>query len=302
MTKNNKKRKWIKYLIIILVLLCSTRYFIFNNNIDKNKINVRLYINTSDEVSKGKLQVNWKYLAAIDAVRYKNDFTKVNSKDLKALANKFIINDKGKYRLKDIDKVLDELFLNEKDKKKVYSYLEDLKYIGLVSKNLKEGSVNRKFINKLTPEAIKLYKKYKILPSVTIAQAALESNWGKSKLASKSNNLFGIKADKSWTGKVVTMETKEFYDKVINDKFRVYENVDKSLQDYGKFLIENKRYKKYGVFLSNHYIEQAQAIEKSGYSTVENKDGEKIYAKLLIDIIKENDLQIIDNKVEAEYH
>ncbi|WMJ82192.1 glucosaminidase domain-containing protein [Clostridium sp. MB40-C1] len=302
MAKNNKKRKWIKYLIIILVLLYGASHFIFNNKIDKNKINVRLYIDTSDEVSKGKLQVNWKYLAAIDAVRYKNDFTKVNSKDLKELANKFIINDKGKYRLKDIDEVLDKLFFNEKDKKKVYSYLEELKYIGLVSKNLKEGSANRKFINKLTPEAINLYKKYKILPSVTIAQAALESNWGKSKLASKANNLFGIKADKSWTGKAVTMETKEFYDKVINDKFRAYKDIDKSLQDYGKFLSENQRYKKYGVFLSNHYIEQAQAIEKSGYSTIENEDGEKIYARLLIHIIKENDLQIIDNKAEIGYY
>jgi len=43
-----------------------------------------------------------------------------------------------------------------------------------------------------------------------VAQAALESGWGESGLAKRAKNLFGIKADRSWTGQRVTLKTREF--------------------------------------------------------------------------------------------
>ena len=48
--------------------------------------------------------------------------------------------------------------------------------------------------------------------SVIIAQAAIESNWGRSSLSAKYNNYFGIKAGKSWKGKTVNMKTGEVFD------------------------------------------------------------------------------------------
>ena len=49
-----------------------------------------------------------------------------------------------------------------------------------------------------------------INPAVVCAQAALESNWGNSGLAVKANNLFGIKAGKSWTWSTLDLPTKEW--------------------------------------------------------------------------------------------
>ena len=51
------------------------------------------------------------------------------------------------------------------------------------------------FIDSIKDGAIEGWEKFKILPSITIAQAILESNWGKSNLAVKANNIFGIKGD-----------------------------------------------------------------------------------------------------------
>ncbi|WP_284502198.1 glycoside hydrolase family 73 protein, partial [Clostridium tertium] len=68
------------------------------------------------------------------------------------------------------------------------------------------------FIDAVAPIAQETYKKYGVLPSITLAQAVLESAWGQSGLTIQANNLFGIKADPSWTGRVLEMETQEHVD------------------------------------------------------------------------------------------
>ncbi|MCY6371655.1 glycoside hydrolase family 73 protein [Clostridium ganghwense] len=301
--------KIISLLFIIVLSLNIVNYFkVKNNHINVKKLNISFYINAADESSKGKLQINWKHLAAIDGVSYKNDFSKTNSKSLKELADMFVVKNStnykvrdSKYRLRSLEEVLDELSFEKEEREKVYTYLEDLKYIGLVKKNLKENSSQRKFINEISPGAIEIYKQYGIFPSITIAQAILETRWGKSELVIKANNLFGIKADRSWKGKCITMKTTEYYDKVITDDFRVYENASESLKDYAKFLSKNKRYREHGVFSTSHYIEQAEAIENAGYSTKEDKKGKKVYADLLIKLIRQNNLQLIDHEVQMKY-
>ena len=67
------------------------------------------------------------------------------------------------------------------------------------------------FLNKAAKQAVKAAKKYGTLPSVMIAQAITESGWGKSGLAVNANNLFGMKADGSWTGETYTTKTREDY-------------------------------------------------------------------------------------------
>jgi lysozyme len=125
------------------------------------------------------------------------------------------------------------------------------------------------FLNEVITGAINGWTKYKILPSLTVSQAILESGWGQSTLASKYHNLFGIKADSSWTGEYVTMSTTEEsssgYYYTVNAKFRKYDSYSDSIIDHDKFLIDNSRY--------SNLIGQTNAktvtslISKDGYAT-----------------------------------
>ncbi|AGX44179.1 glycoside hydrolase family 73 protein [Clostridium saccharobutylicum] len=293
--------------VIIVGLAIYMSYEAKYKNINLNQLNTKLYIQAADDASKGKLQVNWKYMAAIDGVRYKNDFSNISDQSLNELANMFLEKNStsskiknSEYELVDLDVVLGKLSLDEKQKKKVYNYIDDLKYTGSKKNNLKDNS-KEQFIQQLYPQAAEIYDKYGVLPSVIISQAILESGWGKSDLSIQANNLFGIKADSSWKGKKIKMNTSEYYNQKIKDDFRVYNSEEESMKDYGEFLKNNKRYKQSGVFDATEYLDQAKAIEKAGYSTVQNDKGEEIYSKLLIDIIQEQNLQLLDYECEMNY-
>ena len=113
-------------------------------------------------------------------------------------------------------------------------------------------------------------------------------------MAKNGNNLFGIKADSSWNGDSVNMTTSENYDDKIVAAFRSYSSIDESIKDHGKFLKENPRYEKSGLFSAKHYTSQAQALEDAGYSTVKNENGEPIYADKLISLIEKYNLMQYD--------
>ena len=96
------------------------------------------------------------------------------------------------------------------------------------------------FITMIGVAAVSLYEKYKILPSFTIAQAIIESNWGKSGLSKDCFNYFGMK----WNSKCGT-DYKEYSTKeqnkdgsyiTIKAKFRKYLNVAAGIQGYYDFL------------------------------------------------------------------
>ncbi|WP_051541770.1 glucosaminidase domain-containing protein [Clostridium lundense] len=136
----------------------------------------------------------------------------------------------------------------------------------------------QEFIDLVSAGAMKTYKKYGVIPSVTIAQAILESNWGKSDKAVQCNNIFGIKADKSWTGEKKELPTTEW----INGKlvpamaeWRAYPSFDESIEDHGQFLYTRPRYADAGVFEATNYKEQIIAIKNAGYAT-DPKYAEKI--------------------------
>ncbi len=150
------------------------------------------------------------------------------------------------------------------------------------------------FIKSIEDGAIYNYEEYGILPSITVAQAILESGWGQSKLSKDSNNIFGIKADNSWDGESIEVMTSENYNDKIKAKFRKYNSITDSIKDHGKFLSENKRYEENGLFDSKNYKKQAQALEDAGYSTKKDKYGNRIYADMLIDIIQKYNLEKLD--------
>lgn len=293
-----KKIKWI--VLVILILICGG-YSLFRwdslKEINKSEINVSNYIDYVDSVSANKVQVNWKYVAAIVGVIENNKFENATTNEIREVAKMFITKEN---KLNSVEYVLEKLDFSKIEKERAYNYIDDLKYYGLTPSKTEENTEYTKFIESIREGAIKNYKKYKILPSVTIAQAILETGWGKSELASKYNNLFGIKADKSWTGEYVTLETFEYENTIINDKFRKYEDKNQSIYDHAKFLYENKRYKENGVFSSNTYKHQANALQEAGYSTHVNEEGQKIYAKQLIQLIKQYNLQLIDSEAQSK--
>ncbi|OOM74646.1 Exo-glucosaminidase LytG precursor [Clostridium puniceum] len=315
--KKKKKsfRKFIRAIISIMTLsfIVFIAFEVFNvyttkdKNINLSQLDTKVYIQAADKASNGKLQINWQYMAAIDGVRYRNDFSKTTDESVNALANMFLEKNStstkiknNDYKIVDLEEVLNKFSFDKDQREKVYHYIENLKYTGIQKNNLNDN-LKQEFIKGLYPQASQIYDKYGVLPSVTISQAILESGWGKSELSTKANNLFGIKADSSWKGKKIKMNTSEYYNKKIVDNFRVYSSNEESIKDYGEFLKNNKRYKESGVFKATQYIEQAKAIEKSGYSTVENDKGEEIYAKLLTEIIQEQNLQILDFECEMNY-
>ena len=146
------------------------------------------------------------------------------------------------------------------------------------------------FIRKVKDGALSLWKVYKVLPSVAIAQAALESSWGTSGLSTKYNNLFGIKGN--YGGSSSAMRTWEVYGGVtynITANFRSYPDWSTSIKDYGAFLNVNGRYKK-ALGLTN-YKDQIKAIHEAGYAT------DPGYQAKIISIIEANNLVKYDNEV-----
>lgn len=149
------------------------------------------------------------------------------------------------------------------------------------------------FINSIKYGAIEGYKKYKILPSLTIAQAILESGWGK---LSIGNNIFGIKANASWTGKIQTVKTHEYVNGAkiyVTVNFRDYDSIFESLEDRFK-LLSSSRYKK--VVQAKGYKEAANEIYKAGYAT------DPQYPQKLIQIIEQNKFYEIDKEVLEKIH
>lgn len=127
------------------------------------------------------------------------------------------------------------------------------------------------------------------LKSVIIAQAAIESNWGRSALSAKYNNFFGIKAGTSWKGKTVNMKTGEVFDGknvTINSNFRVYDSLADSIRDRNR-LLRTKRYKP--VEAATTPEAQATAIKECGYCTATN------YVASIMATINANGLTQYDN-------
>lgn len=148
------------------------------------------------------------------------------------------------------------------------------------------------FIKKIGPIAQEVDKSYDLLPSITIAQACLESNYGQSDLSQKYNNLFGVKGTNPNTSAILS--TKEYVKgKWINVKarFQIYDSYEASIRAHAR-LFQNgttwnhDQYKH--VLASKNYKTQAKALVTDGYATDPN------YADKLINLIEQFDLEKYD--------
>ena len=112
-----------------------------------------------------------------------------------------------------------------------------------------------------------------ILPSITAAQAILESGWGSSELAkAPNNNLFGIKDSEDWHGEIVTVPTQEYLNGdyiTVNAAFRKYASWNDSVVDHAKFFTSTEwrknNYRK--VVNETDYRIAAQELKNAGYAT-----------------------------------
>ena len=93
------------------------------------------------------------------------------------------------------------------------------------------------YINKYKKIAVAHMERYGIPASITMAQGILESDCGNSWLSQASNNHFGIKCKRNWTGDVVYYDDDEK-----GECFRSYPSVEASYQDHAEFLDSQPRY------------------------------------------------------------
>lgn len=147
---------------------------------------------------------------------------------------------------------------------------------------------NNEFIEKIGSLAREDMKKTKILASLTIAQAILESNWGKSSLAQEpNNNLFGIKGE--YNGKYVTLPTKEYENGkwvTINAKFRKYPNWEESISDHSSLFNRLSRYS--NLRGCTDYKLACKYVREDGYAT------DPSYTAKLINLIEKYNLNRFD--------
>ncbi len=129
-----------------------------------------------------------------------------------------------------------------------------------------------KFVKSLLPLAKQHAKGLPIDAEVLLAQAALETGWGKAIIAQKggasSYNLFNIKADKRWSGEKAVISTLEYEQGIAVKKkaaFRVYHSFSESFADYVQFLRNNSRYA--DALQETSAKGYLHALQKAGYAT-----------------------------------
>lgn len=143
------------------------------------------------------------------------------------------------------------------------------------------GDSTKSFIEGVYPNAEKAAAKLGVAPEALVAQAALETGWGKHVIADgkqqSSFNLFNIKAGSSWQGRTVNVPTVEYENGTAVrrfDSFRAYESVEASFDDYVNLISNSSRYQD-ALNKGNDTFGFAKALQDGGYAT-DPKYAEKI--------------------------
>lgn len=119
-------------------------------------------------------------------------------------------------------------------------------------------------------------KEFKMNPITILAQAAIESGWGTSKLAKENNNFFGFtaygKPNKYWTGAKRVSTSSGL-------PFRSYSSPENGFRDFARLISEkyNSAYK-----ASNDVAKYATLIALSPYINEKNGDNRTKYRQLII--------------------
>ncbi len=135
------------------------------------------------------------------------------------------------------------------------------------------GNPASEFAQAVLPYAKQAASRIGVDPRVLVAQAALETGWGKhmprDAQGQSSYNLFGIKAGSSWRGATVTAGTQEFTQSRFVDtsaQFRAYDNFGASFDDYASLISGSRRYAG-AVAVAADPQAYAKALQEAGYAT-----------------------------------
>ena len=132
----------------------------------------------------------------------------------------------------------------------------------------------QQYINQYKDIAIEQMQRYHIPASITLAQGLYESGAGRSELARKGNNHFGIKCN-GWSSRRIYHDDDE-----LNECFRSYDNAYESYEDHSKFLTGSQRYRSLFQLKITDYKGWAKGLKAAGYATNPQ------YAQKLIDLIQ----------------
>lgn len=149
------------------------------------------------------------------------------------------------------------------------------------------------YINKYADLAMEEMERAGVPASIKLAQGLLESNAGRSYLARKGNNHFGVKCGGNWSGKKVYREDDDFDEngKLIKSCFRSYRNVKSSYIAHSEFLRDPKKTRRYGFLFRldpTDYRRWARGLKSAGYAT------SATYDKKLIKLIEQYELHKYD--------
>ena len=158
-----------------------------------------------------------------------------------------------------------------------------------LSSPLSAQTVQEAYIEKYAPVAVREMQRSGIPASITLAQGLLESGAGKSALAAKGNNHFGIKCHNNWTGKTMRVD-----DDAPKECFRVYSSAEESFRDHSDFLRYRDRYKFLFDLEPTDYKGWAYGLRKAGYAT------DPSYASKLIKYIETYRLYRFDSMSSGE--
>lgn len=167
-------------------------------------------------------------------------------------------------------------------------FLFNISTLPSVLSQAKRYKIYDEYIDKYKHIAIDHMKKYKIPASITLAQGLLESGAGKSELATKGKNHFGIKCHSDWKGKKMHKA-----DDGPNDCFRVYRSVEDSYEDHALFL-QRSRYQSLYKLKTTDYRGWAKGLQQCGYAT------DRAYANKLIKVIEDYELYLHDQAAQGK--
>jgi LysM repeat protein len=152
-----------------------------------------------------------------------------------------------------------------------------------------EKSITSEYAENWKDVAINQMVVYGVPASITLAQGILESGHGKSKLALKANNHFGIKCN-NWNGETFFQD-----DDAPNECFRKYTDASASFKDHSIFLSQNTRYAELFELNITDYKAWAKGLKNAGYATNPK------YHRLLIDIIEKYELDQYDKEGDVDW-
>ncbi|WP_374486218.1 flagellar assembly peptidoglycan hydrolase FlgJ [Zoogloea sp.] len=157
--------------------------------------------------------------------------------------------------------------------------------------DMASSSRARAFVDKVWPQAVEASKATGIPARFLVAQAALETGWGKHELknadGTPSYNLFNIKAGRNWAGGTVNTSTTEHRNgqpTAESARFRAYASYEESFRDYARLIAGNPRYA--AVVGQTDATRFARGLQEAGYAT------DPQYANKLARIINGNTLRV----------